>query len=153
VLLYWHVGNRIRRDLLRWKRAEYGERVVVTLSERLTAEYGRGFGAANLSHMIRFAEVYPDPNILYALSRELGWTHFRRVLYLSDPLQRDFYLSMCRRERWSTRTLEQRIGGMLYERTALSRRPAALARTELARLRDSDRTSPDLLFRDPYVLD
>jgi predicted nuclease of restriction endonuclease-like (RecB) superfamily len=60
---------------------------------------------------------------------------------------------MCRVERWSTRTLEKKIGGMLYERTALSRKPDLLARQELAALRDEDQFSPDLVFRDPYLLD
>jgi predicted nuclease of restriction endonuclease-like (RecB) superfamily len=60
---------------------------------------------------------------------------------------------MCRVERWSVRTLRQKIASMLYERTALSRRPAELARLELQSLREEDRMTPDLVFRDPYVLD
>ena len=60
---------------------------------------------------------------------------------------------MCRIERWSTRTLQDKIQGMLYERTAISRKPDHLARKELAVLRDEDRVSPDLVFRDPYLLD
>jgi predicted nuclease of restriction endonuclease-like (RecB) superfamily len=83
----------------------------------------------------------------------LSWTHFRSLIYLDDPLKRDFYAEMCRIERWNTRTLEKKIGGMLFERTALSRKPEQLAREELMRLRDEDRLTPDLVFRDPYVLD
>jgi predicted nuclease of restriction endonuclease-like (RecB) superfamily len=91
--------------------------------------------------------------ILSALRRELSWTHFKQIIYLDDPLQRDFYAEMCRVERWSTRTLQKKISGMLFERTALSKKPAKLARQELANLRDEDRMSPDLVFRDPYFLD
>jgi predicted nuclease of restriction endonuclease-like (RecB) superfamily len=103
--------------------------------------------------MIRFVEVFPAQEIVYALSRQLGWTHFRTIIYLTDPLQRDFYAEMCRIERWSTRTLRAKIQGMLYERTAISRKPDELARQELAALRDEDRLTPDLVFRDPYLLD
>jgi len=68
-------------------------------------------------------------------------------------LKRDFYAEMCRIERWSTRTLEKKIGGMLFERTALSRKPAKLAAMELKQLREEDKLTPDLVFRDPYLLD
>ena len=98
-------------------------------------------------------EVYPDQKIVHALSRQLSWTHFRQIIYIDDPLKRDFYAEMCRIERWSTRTLEKKIGGMLYERTALSKKPALLAKQGLAALREEDRLTPDLVFRDPYILD
>jgi predicted nuclease of restriction endonuclease-like (RecB) superfamily len=83
----------------------------------------------------------------------LGWSHFREILPIDDPLARDFYAEMCRVERWSVRTLRQKIQSMLFERTALSHKPAKLIELELARLRRNDRLSPDLVFRDPYVLD
>ena len=153
VLLYWKVGQRIRQDILKEKRAEYGEQIVSTLSRKLTQEFGGGFKDKNLRHMIRFAEVFPEEQIVYALSRQLSWTHFRLVIYLDDSLKRDFYAEMCRLEGWSTRTLENKIGSMLFERTALSRKPAELAKRELAALRDEDRLTPDLVFRDPYFLD
>jgi len=88
-----------------------------------------------------------------ALSTQLGWTHFRHIIPLDDPLKRDFYAEMCRVERWSTRTLEKKISGMLFERTALSKKPADLAKKELAQLREEDKLTPDLVFRDPYFLD
>ncbi len=153
VLLYWHIGTRIRQDILHERRAEYGQRILHALSARLTTDYGRGFTAANLFHMLHFAEVFPDEQIVYALRRQLSWTHLRQIIYLPDPLQREFYTQMCRVERWSTRTLDGKIRGMLYERTGISRQPAALARKELAALREQDRMTPDLVFRDPYVLD
>jgi predicted nuclease of restriction endonuclease-like (RecB) superfamily len=83
----------------------------------------------------------------------LGWSHFVEIIPLKDELQRDFYAEMCRVERWSVRTLRQKIGGMLFERTALSRKPGELAKQELAALRDEDKLTPDLVFRDPYFLD
>ena len=151
--LYWHVGRRIRQDILKEKRAEYGEKIVHALSAQLIAEFGRGFTMRNLFRMIRFAEVFPDHNIVSAPRTQLGWTHFRQIITMDDPLKRDFYAEMCRIEKWNTRTLEKKIGSMLFERTALSRKPDKLIRQELKALREEDRITPDLIFRDPYILD
>ena len=152
-LLYWHIGTRVRHDLLKEKRAEYGEKIVSALGTQLSAEFGRGFGVRNLFRMVRFAEVFPDERIVSALRTLLGWTHFRQIIALDDPLRRDFYAEMCRIEKWNTRTLEKKIGSMLFERTALSKKPDKLIRRELTALRAEDRLTPDLVFRDPYVLD
>jgi predicted nuclease of restriction endonuclease-like (RecB) superfamily len=152
-LHYWQVGRRIRRQILHEKRAEYGKEIVVTLSQQLTAEFGNGYSRFNLARMIQFAEVFPETKIVVTLSRQLGWSHFVALLPIADPLQRDFYAEMCRMERWNVRTLRKKIGGMLFERTALSRKPDQLIRQELAALRKEDRLTPDLVFRDPYFLD
>ena len=90
-----------------------------SLSAQLTAEYGRGFSRQNLFRMIQFAEVFPDEEIVSSLMRQLSWTHLIYIIPLDDPLKRDFYAEMCRLERWSVRTLRAKIGGMLFERTAL----------------------------------
>jgi hypothetical protein len=89
VLLYWKIGKRIRTDILRNQRADYGERIVHSMGGKLTAEFGRGFTRTNLFNMVRFAEVFPDPRIVHALSGQLSWTHLRRIIYLDDPLKRD----------------------------------------------------------------
>ena len=103
--------------------------------------------------MIRFAENYQDPEIVQTLSGLLSWSHFIEIIYLKEPMQRQFYAEMARVERWSVRTLRQKIQGMLYERTAISRKPEELARQELEALQEEDRMTPDLVFRDPYLLD
>ncbi len=151
--LYWRIGKRIREDVLHEQRASYGEEIVQTLSAQLTAEFGRGFGRRNLFQMVRFAEVFPDEQIVSTLSAQLSWSHFVQIIPLDDPLKRDFYAEMCRLERWSVRTLSHKIGHLLYERTALSKKPEKLIEQDLAALREEDRVTPDLVFRDPYVLD
>lgn len=153
VTLYWHIGQRVRRDVLRLKRAEYGERIVSALGRQLSAEFGRGFDEKSLRHMLRFAEAFGDEQIVSALRRQLTWTHFKALAYVEDELRREFYAEMCRIERWNTRTLSEKIRSMLFERTALSKRPDKLVRLEIQKLREEDRLSPDLVFRDPYVLD
>lgn len=153
VALYWKVGQRIRTEILKHKRAEYGQEIVVTLSQQLSIEFGGGFSRFNLSRMIQFAERFPERRIVAALSQQLGWSHFIALLPLKKHLQQDYYAEMCRIERWSVRTLRRKIAGMLYERTALSKKPALLAEMELKQLREEDKLTPDLVFRDPYFLD
>ena len=113
VLLYWRIGRRIHIEILGEGRAEYGERVVETLSKSLAQEYGKGFSRRNLFRMIRFAEIFPDEQIVSTLSAQLSWPHFLEIIPLRDLLQRGFYAEMCRVERWSVRTLRAKIRGML----------------------------------------
>ena len=123
------------------------------MSRQLALEYGSGFSVKNVRHMLRFSEAFPDEQIVSTLSRQLSWSHFKEIIYLKQPLQKEFYAELCRVEKWSVRTLRQKVASMLYERTALSRKPEDLAKMELDALRQEDRLTPDLVFRDPYVLD
>jgi len=152
-LLYWQIGSRIRQDILKEKRADYGEEIISTLSIQLVKEFGNGFSRPNLFRMVRFAEVFPEGKIVSTLSRQLSWSHFVEIIPLKGDIQRDFYAEMGRIERWSVRTLRKKIDGMLYERTAISKKPEKLIEKDLAALRDEDRLTPDLVFRDPYFLD
>ena len=152
-MLYWGVGERIRREILKQSRAEYGAEIVATLSQQLTVEYGRGFTRFNLSRMVQFAEYFSDEKILSTLSKELSWSHFVEILPVRGQLAREFYAEMCRMERWSVRTLRKKISSMMFERTAIAKKPDAVIRNELASLRKEDKLTTDLVFRDPYVLD
>ncbi len=153
VLLYWHVGNLIKTSILHNQRADYGKQVIRQLSKQLTAQYGKGFNETNLRYFLKFAEAYPDEQIPHSLSEKLSWTHIRTLLYIEDPLKRDFYIELCAYENWSVRTLQHRIDSMLFERTAISRKPEKTISEELQNLREKKGISPALTFRDPYVLD
>jgi predicted nuclease of restriction endonuclease-like (RecB) superfamily len=85
--------------------------------------------------MVRFAEVFPEREIVSTMSRQLGWSPLVEMIALKDQLHRDFYAEMCRIERWCVRTLRAKIGGMLFERSAFSKKPEELARQELNALR------------------
>lgn len=74
-------------------------------------------------------------------------------MYVNNELSRDFYLEMCRLEKWTTRTLNDKIDSMLFERTAISKKPDNQIQKELKELSDDKKLSPDLVFRDPYILD
>ncbi|EQD63098.1 protein containing DUF1016 [mine drainage metagenome] len=152
-MLYWHVGSRIRREVLHDGRAGYGEQIVSALSRELTLTYGQGFGAKNLARMIQFAEVFPDEKIVVSLVRQLSWTHFIALIPLKKPLEREFYAEMCRIERWSVRTLRERIGSQLYLRSAIAKKPEAVVEAKISHLRAGGQMTPDMVFRDPYMLD
>ncbi len=152
-LLYWRIGKRINEEILNGQRADYGKQIVATVSQELTRDYGKGFSYSALTRMIKFNEAFPQTTIVATLSQHLSWSHFCEILPLDNPLQRDFYADMCRIERWSVRMLRQKIDSMLYERTALSRKPEKLIEQELATLREEDTLTPDLVFRDPYFLE
>jgi len=152
-ILYWRIGERISEEILKGERAGYGQQILATLSQELARDYGDGFSYSALTRMVKFVESFPHSEIVATLSQQLSWSHFKELLPLERPLQREFYAEMCRVERWSVRTLRRKIDSMLYERTAISHKPDTLAKEELAKLRDEDRLSPDLVFRDPYILD
>ncbi len=152
-LLFWQIGQRIHMEVLAGQRAGYGEEILPTLAEQLARDYGRGFGEKNLRRMVKFAATFPEEPIVATLSRQLSWSHFVLLLALKEPLQRDYYAQMAGTERWSVRTMRERIDSMLYERTALSQKPEETIAQELATLRDAQRMTPALVMRDPYILD
>jgi len=152
-LLYWQVGKRINTDILKGERAEYGKQIIPHLARQLTASYGKGWTQRNLANMVLFSESFSDPKILHALSAKLSWTHFRTLIAIDDSLKRDFYTQMAQLEGWSTRVLGERIDAMLFERTALSKKPEETIRLELEALAERGEMSPALILKDPYVLD
>ena len=153
VMLYWSLGNRLRVHVLGGRRAPYGTDKVKGIATELTRRYGRGYSWQNLFRMAKFAELYPDPQIFSPLARTLTWTNITEVLTLEPHVKRDFYLTLCARQRWTKRTLRAQIAGKLYERTIAARGSDEEVEAAVAALRRDGATSGALTFRDPYVLD
>ncbi len=151
-LLYWRLGRRLVKENLQDRRAAYGKRIVATASQQLRIEFGDGFTVRSLYRSIQFFQLFPDQEIVSTLSTQLSWSHFMDLLPIKDPLARDFYAEMCRIERWDVRTLRRKIGGMLFQRTALSKNSKTVISAEINQLRDG-RMTPESVFRDPYFLD
>jgi predicted nuclease of restriction endonuclease-like (RecB) superfamily len=151
-LLYWNIGKRINEEILKNQRAEYGQQIMATVAAELVRQYGNSFSSSNLRRMLQFASSISDNSIVVTLSRQLSWSHFVVLITLKDDLQRTFYMEMCRLENWPVRTLRDKIDSMLYERTAVSKKPEELIKEELQNLREKDTLTPDLVFRDPYIL-
>ena len=153
-MMYWHIGERINREVLDNQRAEYGKQIVATVARQLQEEFGRkGFDEKSIRRMMQFATLFPDSQIVAPLARQLWWSHFVEVMPLKDELQREFYLTMAASEGWSKRTLQAKIDGMLFERTAISGKPDEFIKKELSTLRDDNVMSPDLVFKSPYFLE
>lgn len=152
-ITYWNIGKRINKVMLDNQRAEYGKQIVVSVTRQLTAQYGRSFEEKSLRRMMQFAQVFKDEQIVATLWRQLSWSHFKLLIPIKDELQLNFYSQMCRVEGWSVKTLQKKIDSMLYERTALSKKPDDLIKEELKALKETDRLTPDLVFKDPYFLD
>ena len=127
--------------------------VIKQLADDLTKQYGNGWSEKQLRHCLRFAETFPDRSIVSTLWRQLSWSHIKLFLYIEDNLKREFYIEMARMERWSVRVLEDRINSMLYERTAISKKPKETVKHDLELLKNEQKLTPDLVFRDPYFLD
>jgi len=152
-LLYWNIGKYINENLKSDKSSDYGKSILPTLSAKLVDEYEKGFGQRNLANMIKLFNLFPDQNILQTLSAKLSWSHFVELLGIDDLLQREFYYTLCINERWSVRQLHERINSMLYERSALSKKPELTIKNDLETLRKQGNMSTAIAFKDPYILD
>ncbi|WP_039146061.1 PDDEXK nuclease domain-containing protein [Gallibacterium anatis] len=152
-LLYWHIGQRINQHILNNERAEYGKEVIKNLSKNLTEQFGKGWGKRHLSYLMQFAAAFPDPKIVHTLCAQLSWSHFKLIIAVDDPIKRDFYTTMAAQERWSVRTLDNRIGSLLFERTAISKKPDETISQELTLLREKGEYNQSMILKDPYILD
>ena len=153
-MMYWHIGERINREILGNQRAEYGKQIVSAVSTQLQAEYGKkGFEPRSIWRMMQFAQEFPDEQIVATVSTQLSWSHVIEILPLKDNIQREFYLTLAASEKWKVRQLRKEIDGMLFERTAISGKPDEFIKKELSTLRDDNVMSPDLVFKSPYFLE
>jgi predicted nuclease of restriction endonuclease-like (RecB) superfamily len=153
-MMYWHIGERINREVLENQRAEYGKQIVAQVAQQLQVTYGeKGFEKSSITRMMKFAKLFPDEQIVARAAQQLSWSHFIEVLPLKDDLQREFYITMAASGRWSRDRLRKEIDGMLFERTAISGKPDEFIKKELSTLRDDNVMSPDLVFKSPYFLE
>jgi len=152
-LLYWKIGKTIKEEILKKNRADYGKKLIKNLSEELSKRYGTGFNKRNLHSFIKLNSIFQDPAIVHTVCAQLSWSHIRTLIYIENDIKREFYIQMSVHERWSVRTLQERIDSMLFERTAISKKPEQTIIKDLAVLKSEKQISPDLTFRDPYFLD
>jgi len=153
VLLYWHIGQRINSDILKLDRAKYGEQIIHQLTKKLQAKFGSGFGQRIIYRCVQFSKLFKEEDIVVTLSNHLKWSHFVALLNIDDSLKREFYAEMCRIERWSIRTLRDKVACMLYERTALAKHPEKIIGKEIQKLRETNILKPDFVMQDPVILE
>ncbi len=122
---YWQIGKRIVQEEQHGEaRAEYGKKIIKELSKLLSAEFGRGFTEANIWNFRQFYLIFQTDEKLYALRRELTWTHYRLIMRLENPSARDYYIQEAAEQNWSTCALERQINSLYYERILTSRNKA-----------------------------
>lgn len=141
-MLFWHIGEKINAHVLRHKRAGYGKKVVVTLSQQLVDRYGKNFEEKNLRRMMQFAEQFTDIEIVVTLSRQLSWSHFLVLIPIKSREVKLFYAEMSAKERWGVRQLREQIESKIFERRSM-------ANIQL----HQDHEATDAVFKDPYFLD
>lgn len=148
VKTYWEIGRRIVEfEQKGGERAEYGGRILETLSKDLTLRFGRGFSIDNLEKMRKFYLLYPNSA---TLSRKLSWSHYCFILRIEEKMTRDFYMIETEKENWSVRELSRQINSMLFERIALSKEKKKVI--ELSKKGQIIEKAQDLI-KDPYVLE
>jgi predicted nuclease of restriction endonuclease-like (RecB) superfamily len=141
VVLYWRIGRRVLDDILNNQRAEYGKKIVVTLSRELVKQFGQNFEEKNLRRMIQFAEKFPDIENVVTLSRQLSWSHFLVLIPLQEEAI-DFYANLVYNNALGVRNLREQITAKAYERTE----------NVNIQIQNNSKIEPGI-FKDPYFLD
>jgi predicted nuclease of restriction endonuclease-like (RecB) superfamily len=145
---YWRIGRRIVEEEQGGKnRADYGAFLIRSLARQLGEEFGRGLSVANLKNFRQFFMTFPDLEKSYALRSLLTWTHWRLLMRVEDPKERDYYIGECAGQGWTTRQLERNVASGSYHR--LLARPAAEARPA----ESPAPLHPAEFIKDPYVLE
>ena len=145
-MLFWNVGKRINEDILHNKRADYGKRIVPTVSAQLTEKYGKNFELRNLRRMMQFAGQFSDLEIVSPLATQLSWTHFMELMPIKDEKARLFYAKEAAERHWGKRELRQSIERKEFERTEI-------ANLRIEALTNERQIIPFNVFKDPYFLD
>ncbi|MBP9886078.1 MAG: DUF1016 family protein [Leptospiraceae bacterium] len=153
LILYWNIGKTVQLEIVKSDRADYGKGIIESLSVQLSRDYGRGYSRSNLNRMVEFYKSFPDESIVTNLSTKLSWSHLIEIIKEKDVLKREFYITMTVNEGWSVRELNGRIQSMLFERTAISKKPEETIYNDLKQLREQKEMSVDLFLKDPYLLD
>jgi len=142
VLMFWEIGKHINSAVLGMERAEYGKKIVVTLSRQLIAKYGQSFENKNLRRMMQFASQFDDEQIVATLSRQLSWSHFLVLLPLKTMEEKLYYATEATKQLLGVRGLRHIISRKAYERR------------EIANLQIKPNNDiPFNAFKDPYLLD
>ncbi len=147
VQAYWEIGEQIYLACGENDRAEYGKGLLQFLSDKLTAEFGKGYTVRNLRNMRQFYIAYQKR---HTLCTELSWSHYRILMRISDEERRSWYTEECAKAGWSVRQLERQINTMFYDRLLASKDKEPVSE-------EIQKTEPkpeyEKIIRDPYVLE
>lgn len=151
-LLNWNIGKHIDETLAQLDE-HYGLAIVATLSPLLMQQFGKGYTTSSLHRVRRFYTAFPKIKIVATVSPLLSWSHFVELTNVKNNTARNYYMQLCQIEHWNVRELRDRINSMLFERTALSKKPEKLITQELKQLQKQKTFTENIVFRDDYLLD
>ena len=151
-LMFWHIGHFINEDLGYRKYSAYGDKIIATLSQRLTNHYGKGYTYSAVTRMMKVARIYHDEEMFATLSQTLTWSHFLELISIEDGTKRLFYQQMGIAEHWSVRQLRDKQDQMVYERSVLAVKPEDDIVKTLEKVSPTH-MEPDAVLRNSYVLD
>src|SRR6218665_1553547 len=147
VEVYWEIGRRIIEEEQSGQiRAEYGKEVLKKLSVELTAEFGKGFSERSLREFRQFYQYFPNLDNWRTVFAKLNWSHFQRVLRVSDEKARTYYLQEAAQNMWSVRVLDRNISTLYFERL-ISTQKGSINSTDANSLRGED------FIKNPTVLE
>jgi predicted nuclease of restriction endonuclease-like (RecB) superfamily len=146
---YWKIGEKIVKEQGGAERAKYGDGLIASLSEKLTAEFGNGYTVRNLRAIRQFYLQFP---IRHALRAELNWTHYRSLIRVENPKAREVYMNTAADNAWSTRFLDEQVDKHYYERLIATHKNAIneLNENNSAKLPINPQ---DYILKDPLLLD
>jgi predicted nuclease of restriction endonuclease-like (RecB) superfamily len=146
---YWKIGEKIVAEQGGAAYAKYGENLLKSVSARLRAEFGKGYTYVNLTNMRKFYQQFPN---VYALRKELTWTHYRSLLRVETPKAREVYMNEAADNGWSTRFLDEQVDKHYYERLIASHKEAVNALNAQSQ-KQLTIAPQDFILKDPLLLD
>ncbi|WP_428657474.1 PDDEXK nuclease domain-containing protein [Runella sp.] len=147
VLTYFELGKQIVEQEQQGKDyADYGAFILSELSEKLTAEFGKGYSKRNLELIRKFYVTFK--NAKSPISQSLSWTHYIHLMRIDDEKERTYYQNEAEQNNWSVRVLERQINSAAYHRLLISK-----GTTENDSRPQTDAPNPLGTLKDPYVLE
>lgn len=150
VLTYFEIGRMIVEEEQFGKdRADYGQKLIEDLSQKLTKEFGKGFSATNIKQMRSFFLTYSKGQ---TASDEFGlsWSHYLKLMRIDDEHERRFYEIEATKYNWSLRELQRQFDSALYTRLSLSRnKEKVIELSEKGLILET----PKDAIKDPYILE
>ncbi|MCD7922644.1 MAG: PDDEXK nuclease domain-containing protein [Clostridiales bacterium] len=147
VTAYWNIGKAIYEVCGENDRAAYGKQILQYVSERLTAEFGKGYSIRNLRNMRRFYLMF---QIRQTASAELSWSHYQLLMRVEDENARNFYAQEAAKSGWSVRQLQRQINTMYYNRILASKDKDSVS----AEIQTTvPKPEYETIIKDPYVLE
>jgi predicted nuclease of restriction endonuclease-like (RecB) superfamily len=146
---YWNIGRKIVEEQGGEQYAEYGKGLLKSVSEQLSTEFGKGFTYVNLTNMRKFYLQFPN---VYALRKELSWTHYRSLIRVENSKAREVYMNEAADNAWNTRFLDEQVDKHYYERL-ISTHKESLNELNTENVKQLILNPQDFILKDPLVLD